>query len=415
MSMVYPFRLARVALAAAVLMLVATGCLERVDSEYRPAAGAEGSSWKLAGTIGGPARVVDDTGDPWEKRFAPGGFRLLHGIHVTTGEIWACDLGISRVQVFDYAGNHLRSYGSGVGLEGLLPTDMELYTEYENYDPQTKTPTLWQDKPGNRFVSLTGEYFKAADVYPLPDGSGFVIADQTRTGVANISKRDPGLRLIKFSGANYKTCDTVMGWPEYFATDGNYYAVTEPYANACWVGEIMPDNWLNKNIHGNPSFQRIVRAYNVRRTMLDHLFSIQLATNAGSAAGEFNHVGGAAVAYDKALICDTGNMRLQVFDARRDEYRRWGSLVRVIPARASDEQMRFAAPLDVDLGPDGEVFVLDIDRMEVAVLSPEFERRGAFGNNDFVSPVAVDVSPDGQHCFVSDQHSNLIYHYVRPD
>jgi len=61
------------------------------------------------------------------------------------------------------------------------------------------------------------------------------------------------------------------------------------------------------------------------------------------------------------------------------------------------------------------VYVLDAVRHEVAVLSPTFERVGAFGRDELVEPFAIDVSPDGNHCFVTDRRNNQVHHYVQED
>ena len=138
----------------------------------------------------------------------------------------------------------------------------------------------------------------------------------------------------------------------------------------------------------------------------------------GPAAGGARHarpLGGVAIAFDKLIACDTGNHRLQVFDARREDFAKWGKLIRVVPAHKRDGAVRFEAPRDVDVDSDGTVFVLDTGRLEVAVLSPRFERLGSFGGDQLLEPFALDASPDGRHCFVTDRRHNQVHHYVRGD
>jgi hypothetical protein len=142
---------------------------------------------------------------------------------------------------------------------------------------------------------------------------------------------------------------------------------------------------------------------------------VQLLERAGKASGEpgkFNRAGGVAIAYDKLIACDTRNQRIQVFDARADDEFFWAKLLRIIEAQTPQGTQRFVEPADIDVAPDGHMFLLDSARQEVVELSPTFDRLGVVGSG-YGQAYAVDVSPDGNHIFVTDRGDDKVHHYVR--
>src|SRR5436190_22155791 len=114
------------------LLLLCTGCIERIDASLPATARASGFTipeWHYVNSFGGSASLSVDNPDPWQRRYEDGKFLSLAGLDATADEVWVCDLGISRVQVFDHEGHYLRSIGAGVPIAGTLPTDEEIYTE----------------------------------------------------------------------------------------------------------------------------------------------------------------------------------------------------------------------------------------------------------------------------------------------
>ena len=89
-----------------------TACVERVNPELRldPRLASLAQDWSLAGSFGGDAQLEVDSPDPWQQRFEPGGFKRVAGVLAENGEVWVCDLGISRLQVFDPSGKFLEQW-----------------------------------------------------------------------------------------------------------------------------------------------------------------------------------------------------------------------------------------------------------------------------------------------------------------
>lgn len=392
---------------------VTAGCLQRTDADLPPTTrGAERINWEYAGSFGGDAEQTGQAEDPWDWRYAPGGFRQISGLCVTSDEVWVCDLAISRLQIFDYQGNFKRQLGAGVPIPETLASDEQLYREEQEYDYTTKPPR-WEDQAGAPWGLDLQMLFKAADVAVVDQG--FILADQAMSGRQRSARRRQRVVLIRWDGTMQSLRGASVCWPTYLATGDTSLACAEPLGNCLRLMELTDDRWPVKLLSDETNFDRIMEIELGYRGRSEYEVGVRLASNAGVGPGEFTGLGGVAIAFDKLVVCDTGNNRLQVFDTRRENFTKWGSLIRVIPARKRDGSLRFEAPRDIDVDGDGTIFVLDISRREIAVLSPAFERLGSFGGDELLEPFAVDTSPDGRHCFVTDRRHNLVQHYVRGD
>jgi len=393
--------------------MVLAGCLQRTDADLPPTSrGVERVSWEYAGSFGGDAEETEQTDDPWDTRYEPGGFRRISGLCVTDDEIWVCDLAISRLPIFDYEGRFKRQLGAGVPIPETLASDEQLYLEEEEYDYKTKPPR-WEDLAGAPWGLDQQMLFKAADVAVVDEG--FVLADQAMSGCQNSARRGQRIVLLRWDGTMQGLRSARVYWPTYLATAGATLAATEPRGNCLRLMEMTDERWPATRINEDTNFNRIMETELYYRGRSEYEVGVLLAANAGVGPGEFTGLGGIALAFDKLIACDTGNQRLQVFDTRREDFANWGTLIRVIPAHKRDGSLRFEAPRDIDIDSDGTIFVLDAERLEVAVLSPRFERLGSFGGDELLEPFALDASPDGRHCFVTDRRHNQVHHYVRGD
>ena len=404
----------RLSLLLAVCAAVSTaGCLQSVKHELPVAlpAGQIPLRFELAGSFGGVAELANTSSDPWEQRFSEGGFKQIAGLCVTENEVWVCDLEISRVQVFDYDGRFLRSLGAGVPLAGTLPRDEDLYAETKL--PSSARSQRWELKQGQRWVGSYARVFKAADV--AVTAQGVLFADWAQTSAERSPLRDSSVYLAGSDNQLHFVPSNDIVWPTFLAVDGRYFAFSEPPGNSLMLGEMTDERWPFKIMTQVSVFERILEAQ-VDYGGTEHgLKSMELAANAESRAGKFNRIGGVAIAFDKLLACDTNNYRIQIFDARRSDPTHWGTLIRVITARKPDGTLRFEAPRDIDVTTDGTVFLLDAARNEVALLNSQFERLGAFGRDELLAPFAMDASPDGRHCFITDRRVNKVWHYAAVD
>lgn len=397
-------------LPALAALLLAPACLERVDAPLAVAGGTP-QRWEKAASFGGPARLEEDSSDPWARRYAPGGFARIAGLDAGESELWVADLGLSRLQAFDFEGRFIRSIGSGVPADGTLPSDAELAEDYQRHAGRA---AAWEHSPAAQsWVSNTSGLFLAADVAIAPEG--LWIADQARTSFSDKGRRVPAPRLLRWDGTTGSLPNPRHLWPGWIAAGGGMVAVSEHIANrvVLYATGTDPRQFTINDNSANLSKLWDTLAVAVKQPRFSEILDRQ--TLASSQPGQLRYPGGVALAFGKLLVCDQGNRRIQVFEARRDDQYYWGKLVKVILPIGPDGRQRFEEPQDLAVAADGSIFLLDRARNEVAVLSPAFERLGAIGHGDFGRPYSVAASPDGRHCYVSDQSTNQVHHYVRSD
>ncbi len=400
-------------IAALAILMLAPGCIEKIDADLpvNAVSGTETVDWYLAGTFGGEAVVSEPKADPWEVRCDPGGFVKIAGVCATDDEVWVCDEGISRIQIFDLYGRHRSNRGQGVVLDGLLPTYAEMLEEESKYD-LTKSRDWWEDLDGMRWLGRSRDLFRAVDVHVTEDG--FWVADWTKTAISRTPKRNASVYFISDNGDTSSIDIGDPGWPTYLAMKDGLIAYTDPDMNAFLIAEVSEDPVVTKKISRGAQFLGLMKfTQGYEGTEYQQLH--RRLTNASRSPGGFNGVGGVAVAFDKIIACDSGNSRLQVFEGRLNPRPAWGRMVRIISDVSDARQVRFEVPLDIDIAADGTVFVLDGARAEVAVLSPDFRRIGSFGRGDLVLPRALDLSDDGKHCYVTDSRTNKVMHYAARD
>jgi hypothetical protein len=391
---------------------VVAGCLQRVDADL-PAQAQHADAllkWVQVGRFGGNAAISTPSSDPYAVRFAPGGFVSIAGVCATDKEVWVCDLGISRIQVFDFNGNYLREYGSGVPIKGTLITDEQLLFEATH---SKEIKQKWEQGTGQRWLGAQRELFKAADVQVAPDG--YWVADQAMSASGPNAKRNPGIYFVPFDGsASVQDANLKQPWLAFIGLNGYIMAASVPPMNNIQILDLGKTPPHNKILGAQPAFLSIMRLKAGYGSDPMYLQMERQITDASADPAKFSHPCGVAVAFDKVVICDMYNHRLQVFDGRnRGEY--WGKLLRVISPRKIDGSVRFDSPQDIDISSTGQIFVLDAARDEVALLGSGFERLGSFARKEIALPWALDLSDDGRHCFITDQRTNTVYHYAAQD
>lgn len=412
-----------------LLVFLACGCVERVDAPLpvdRNLA-AQAGHWSEAGSFGGNASLTVESEDPWQRRFDDGTFVHISGVDSTKDEVWVCDIGISRIQVFDYEGRYLRSYGSGIPVsgaawkdgkpvDGTRPSDAELLRLVnESHDAHNE---FEDSATGARWVGTERENFIASDVLVLP--YGYLMADWAKTGIYDQARRQPGIVSVPLDGRAVTRFEgTEPGWQSFICGDraGKHFAASDPLRNAVYVWE--PGRKEGQKFRKSNQEARMADVmdalYRSSDSPLPFQWMQQRASKAGGAPGEFNHISGVAIAFDKVLACDMDNHRIQVIEPRGDDEFYFGKVMRVIEANEPDGKPRFVRPRDIDVDlQSGHMYVLDEERQEVAELSPTFERLGVVASG-FGSAQMLDLSPDGRHLFVTDRHDNKVHHYVRGD
>ncbi len=411
-------------LAAGLLLLGLSSCLERAEPDLRidPRLKAQAQQWDLAPSFGGDAVAANDSSDPWQQRFEPGGFKEIAGVAATGGEVWVCDLGISRLQVFSANGDFKREYGQGVPLKELLPDNRRLY---EDSGKRKGDPTHWDAQYGQPWAGSEGRLFRIADV-DIREGKLWAV-DWARTGLESRFTRESGVRLFALPDPFLGSLEDLgvpefkdnakYGWPRYISAGRNCIAISEPWGNCARLYRPLPKApwWGTNNIATQMNLARILDAREGAKGHEQYLEYLAMTSSAGGGPAEFNDVRGICVAFDKIITCDMGNARMQVFDGHTSDQFYWGKLLRVFSATDPEGFQRFVRPMDLDVAPSGDIYVLDADRLEVAILNSRFERIGSFGRGLLSMPQAIDLSDDGRNCYVTDAQGNQVLHFVRQD
>jgi hypothetical protein len=406
------------ALALLLGLLPVGGCLESTTASLPPTrrqSGVPVPHWKYVGSFGGPARLAVGSDDPWERRYEAGRFLQLVGIDATESEVWACDLGVSRIQVFDHSGRLLRSIGAGVPLAGTLPSEIDLYTEEQNEGPTG--PSRWETTPaGQRWVNDKQGLFKAFDVVRRP--LGYWIADQMVSSGFGHKLRSMGCRYFGDDGSKMELQpDGGPVWPSYLAASADCVATSEARGNSVCLAKFHEGGiWEIKRPPGGPEmgadFHNVMSVERDQSSNPRYFFLKALASNAGTAVGKFDYIGGLCFYNGKLIVCDQRNRRLQVFEGRPAEGANWAGVIKVITADKYDGGQRFGVPRAVAISPDGLVYVLDAERREVAILSPGFERVGSLTAANIEAACDIALSPSGNDLFISDAGHNVIHHYA---
>ena len=402
-------------LVLAVVLLLMRAGMQPLEVEIKPAAndlpaGAR-VEWKLASTFGEPAEQLNPSQpNPWLKEYSDGGFLEIAGLSAGEEEVFVTDTGLSRIQVFSREGEHLRNIGTGIPIREVLPTDIEFYLEDSMV---TKDIPRFNDILGPLFRDKYRGIFQAADVEITPDG--WYMADMLRTGDRQGDNRKASLLWFGNDGSVGRFNITSIIWPGYIAAEGKQVFLSEPEGNATYWCERdgnNPAEWKIGFPTNSTQYGEILRtkeSYFGHRRYNSLMAQFQRTSQA---PGEYSRVGGMDFGFDKLVVCDSGNARIQIYDASGRDQTRRNSLVRTLPGVRRDGELRFAVPLDIAIDDnDGQMYVLDSSRLEVAILDDHFNRIGAFGLGDLNSPRAITISPDGNDIYVSDDGDQCVYHY----
>jgi hypothetical protein len=411
------------------MAIALASCVERVDAPLPvdKQLAVQAGHWSEVASFGGNAALSVDSPDAWQRRYDDGTFNYISGVDSTADEVWVCDIGISRIQVFDYEGHFLRSYGSGIPtlgvqfahgkcVDGTRPSDAELL-RLTNESHNSRN-AFEESADGKRWIGTERENFMASDVLVQP--YGFIMADWAKTGVYDQAARAPGVISVPLDGRAVTRFDGPdPGWPSFIAggDDGRHFAASDPPRNALYLWEPARKEGLKyrKSNHEVQMAEVMDSLYRTANSPLPFQYMQQRASKAGGEVGQFNHISGVAVAFDKVLACDMENRRIQIVEARGDDEFFFGKVMRVIDALKENGQQRFERPRDIDVDLNtGHMYVLDDERQEVVELSPKFDRLGVVAKG-FGSAQMIDLSPDGRHLFITDRHDNKVHEYVRSD
>jgi DNA-binding beta-propeller fold protein YncE len=132
----------------------------------------------------------------------------------------------------------------------------------------------------------------------------------------------------------------------------------------------------------------------------------------GVAPGQFNAPGDVAVdAEGHVYVADTWNHRVQVFDEEGQYLRDWGRLMQINDPQEGGYGA-FYGPRGIAVNADGEIYVTDTGNRRVQIFDAEgtflraFGRAGA-GTSELDEPVGIAVSPEGE-VYIADTWNHRV-------
>jgi len=328
----------------------------------------------------------------------PGHFLAISGIAAADGVVAVADSDLARIQLFDYEGNFIRSIGSGIKLEGLVPPLDELYSRLSETEEEIYPEAVVE-------AMRERVFFRAADV-GFYDGEIFVL-----NALYSRLRRDQAIldpRVIRFDlNGNF------LGEVKIPSVQASFFSVDER-THRIAVNDSMSNSLILLDI---PTEKTIFYAGKYDHTdMVDLIGKLRDAedvdrqsrifrewTHAGSGQQQFNNIRGVAVYRDKVLAVDRNNRRIKVYS---DD----GRLIGIVNAAEPGRPPIFADPVDIAVSPEGVVFVSDRSDLVhgVLVLSPRFQPRYAITLPEMTQPGHLALSPEG-YLFVADIGTQKVY------
>jgi DNA-binding beta-propeller fold protein YncE len=292
-------------------------------------------------TLPGPVQAVRFVARPDQSLYASPeepGFRRPHGVSTDPfGNLFVADTGNHRVVHFDSKGRYVFEYGGYGWREGELsePSDV---TAREGF-------RLFVVDEGNERIQEfdIGDTSPEGTVFPFGEGGG--LGDQELVSPSRIE----------------------------VDREGRIY-VSDALCHCVWI--FTPTGALYGKLGG-----------------------------LGESPTHFRDPGGVAVGpKGRVFVADSGNARVQVYDAI-------GNWIAVWNGTADDPLGR---PVGIDVDANGQVYVADAARGEIRVFTAEGVPLFRFGT--FRAPVDVAVGPDGR-VWVVDQERETVegFSIVRVD
>ena len=327
-----------------------------------------------------------------------GHFLSISGIAAADGVVEVADAGLARVQLFDYEGNFMRAIGSGIKLEGLLPNLNELYSRLSETEEELYPEAVVQAMREHTF-------FRALDV-GFYDGELFVLNSL-------YSRLDRERAILKPAALRFDLEGNFLGEVSLPSVQVSFFAV-DPAAHRLAVNDDLSNSLILVDVPTERTvFYAGVQDHTDMRGLIYQLQRVDDPerqsriyrdwTHAGSGQDRFDSICGVAIYRDKVLAVDRNNRRVKIYSER-------GDLLGIVNDREPGRPRIFAEPLDVEVSPEGVVFLSDSSELVhgVLVLSPELKPRYAITHPDISIPGYLALSPEG-YLFLTDVGTQKVY------
>ncbi len=326
-------------------------------------------------------------------------FHVISGISAGDGVVYVGDADLSRIQVFDYAGKFLYSFGSGLSLKKVTPSPSEIWNRVDVNEAEllsSEAISALESHSLFRTADLAyfeGEILVLNALYSAPN-------EKTARLVPSILRYTP-------SGAYLGSLKIPSILPSFFDVDqGTYQAVVNDVLNNGFFtvdlveGQVLfSSNSKSKNSYSD-FLNTIYSTENIERQKVLY----QQWTSAGSTDEAFDGISGVAFFRDKILAVDRVNKRIKI-------YARDGRLLKIVNAKPEGQTLYlFEDPIDIAVTEEGVVFLSDASPTQPSVIafSPRFTPLFSLRHRGLRQPSSIDVTAD-DYVFVVDSASKLVF------
>lgn len=321
----------------------------------------------------------------------PGKFLALSSVAYYEGQIYASDLGISRVQVFDENGKYVYSFGSGFQVAKYEKTPEEMEKTIGSFE-DAEPPELLKAFKDHTF-------FKCNSLDVINDE--LYLANEFVSSFSVSPKMVPSADVYSFRGTFLRPFGRQkLVKPVSVSVGKTVVVCADDFNNNLLAYDKDGSLEFETNAGGWATASQPMKVLATLKDPRARDAKLKQLTGASSDEGKFDGIAGTWVFGDKILACDVNNNRIQIFDAK-------GNVIKVLPGAAAGET-GFHHPLDVCVTPEGYILVIDSLSTGLVVLNADFTYRATFGKTLFQQPVSIYPSGAGA-ILVADQKTGMIH------
>jgi DNA-binding beta-propeller fold protein YncE len=352
-------------------------------------------------------------------------------IDTTAQRIFMTTTQYHQVEVFDYAGNRLKTWGTKGTKPGefYYPNDILIDAQRNIYIADTSNHRIQKfDNDGN-FIATWGSLGFAAGYFNFPyalalDSTGNIyVADKSNNRIQQFDSNGNFLKMWGTQGKEPGKFDSPMGLAVttqglLFVTDHDNNRIQKFDAQQKFLlqwgkagvaeGQFQSPQGIALDQTGNvwivDKGNNRVQKFDAQGNFLVSLGSL------GTAPGNFSSPNG--IAFDSrgnSYITDSGNDRVQKFDAHQEFILQWGT--------SGTENGQFNYPMGIAIDANDNVYVVDARNNRLQKFDSEGQylaQWGHLGNESgaFNFPQGVAVDPNG-NLFVVDSGNDRVQKFDR--
>jgi DNA-binding beta-propeller fold protein YncE len=329
---------------------------------------------------------------------AKGQFKRIGGLAAANGRVYVTDQQVARIQVFDYNGKFLTSWGSGLDLATYGVSDEVLAANLDaSEDTLFKPMVLEELKTRNFFRGFDAAMYRG-DVLVLNN-----LHSRAKTDQALMSPE-----VLEFSpdGELVRIHDIDSLLPVSIACDeekGN--VVVGDVLNSCYEVFRLDDGGFlsgNKRAFNRDYRDYLEKVYQEQTPELRQQKSDEWMGK-GAKNGEFSYIAGVAFYNGMVIAVDMNNRRLQVF--RED-----GSFMTSVVGSGPARETLFTIPFDIAVTKNGVLYLSDQSETKpgVTAFSSSFKPLYKLAHPQLTVPGYIEITEDG-YLFVTDMSSNQVF------